>query len=376
MVYFDIRIGLEPVGRIVIELRKDVVPQTAENFRSLCCGAVSRTSKKPLTYTGTKIHKVQRAFAICGGVIGKIGESIYGTKFPDENFDLMVSSYGVSVLYSLTSMSSLSFQHTTGAVSMANYGPNTNNSQFFITNGECPHLDGSHVVCGYVLRGLGVISEMEKVANDEGQPMEEIVIERSGEIESNQNWGHYDEDDNLPPFPIDWDEHETFLQQTPKEVLTLLESIKKYGNNFYSSNDHVNALRKYKKVVRYSDAHASGSPAYTPEDSQLFTTLRLENLLNMAACYLKLQRWKEVQRSCTDVIRGSPNQSKAFYRRGVAEIEMKEYESGLEDLKRAHSLAPNDPRILEQFNRGKALLLEYRKTEKSRSQMMFKDLNL
>lgn len=92
IVFFDIQVGPERVGRMVIELRQDVVPRTAENFRKLCVGdQLSESSQRKLTYTGTRIHKVQRLFAVCGGTIGKIGESIYGATFPDENFELLVS---------------------------------------------------------------------------------------------------------------------------------------------------------------------------------------------------------------------------------------------------------------------------------------------
>lgn len=92
IVFFDFQVGPERVGRMVIELRKDVVPKTAENFRKLCVGdQLSESSNRKLSYTATRIHKVQRLFAVCGGTIGKIGESIYGPTFPDENFDLLVS---------------------------------------------------------------------------------------------------------------------------------------------------------------------------------------------------------------------------------------------------------------------------------------------
>lgn len=91
---------------------------------------------------------------------------------------------------------------------MANFGrPNTNNSQFFITSGECPHLNGTHVVVGYVIRGIGVIGEMEKYASDEGLPTKEIVIADCGQIASGEDWGVNDCDetaDKLPPFPKDW----------------------------------------------------------------------------------------------------------------------------------------------------------------------------
>lgn len=92
LIYFDFQVDKERVGRMVIELRKDVVPKTAENFRRICVGDfVSKTSQRRLTYSGTRIHRVQRIFAICGGTIGKVGESIYGPTFPDENFQLQVS---------------------------------------------------------------------------------------------------------------------------------------------------------------------------------------------------------------------------------------------------------------------------------------------
>lgn len=92
LVFFDFQVGKEQVGRMVIELRKDIVPKTAENFRRLCIGDhISPTTQQKLTYTGTRIHRVQRIFAICGGTIGQVGESIYGPTFPDENFQLRVS---------------------------------------------------------------------------------------------------------------------------------------------------------------------------------------------------------------------------------------------------------------------------------------------
>lgn len=260
---------------------------------------------------------------------------------------------------------------------MANYGPNTNNSQFFITSGDCAHLDGTNVVCGYVVRGLGIISEMERVTTDDGTPAADILIVNSGELQRDETWNLNDSDDNLPPFPVDWQDYGAFrLLEDPEPVVQLLEKVKRLGNSFYSQQDFVNALRKYRKFMRYLDAAGGCS-------SRAVTKLRLENLLNMAACHLKLGEYRDVICTCTDVIRASrddPDQckawSKAFYRRGVAAIELKEYESALDDLKQAHSLSPNDPSILEQFNRGKAMLIEYRQTERTRSRKMCKDLNL
>lgn len=131
-------------------------------------------------------------YAAQGGDIinsnGTSGESIYGPIFEDENFVL---------------------KHEEGVVSMTNCSlPNTNNSQFFITTVDCHHMDGSNVVFGKVLRGLGVIVDIEKCSDQEGRPAKPIVIADCGEIKPGEDWGFCDKDDTadqLPPFPQDWE---------------------------------------------------------------------------------------------------------------------------------------------------------------------------
>jgi len=159
-VFFNVAIASKPAGRIVFRLFDDAVPRTAQNFRELATG------QHGFGYTSSSFHRIIPNFMLQGGDFtrhnGTGGRSIYGERFDDENFKLKHDKPGL--------------------LSMANAGPNTNGSQFFITTVVTPWLDRRHVVFGEVVEGMDVIRAVEAVGTESGAPKQKVMVTSSGVV--------------------------------------------------------------------------------------------------------------------------------------------------------------------------------------------------
>ena len=187
VVWFDVNHGSRSLGRIEFELFSKDVPRTAENFRSLCTGerGIGDRSGKPLHFKGSPFHRIINGFMAQGGDFtsgnGTGGESIYGGKFPDENF--------------------VHKHRSAGLLSMANSGPNSNGSQFFITFRATPHLDGKHVVFGKVVSGMEIVTTLEMISTGAGdRPKQPVIIADCGQVTILENRRSREEKGEVNPL--------------------------------------------------------------------------------------------------------------------------------------------------------------------------------
>ncbi|TPX33914.1 hypothetical protein SmJEL517_g03386 [Synchytrium microbalum] len=348
-VFFDITIGSEDVGRIVFELYTGVVPKTAENFRALCTGekGVGREGK-PLHFANSTFHRIIKSFMLQGGDFtrgnGTGGESIYGEKFDDENFELK--------------------HEKAGLLSMANSGPGTNGSQFFITTVPTPHLDGKHVVFGRVIKGMAVVRKMENTptgAND--VPEMPVVIAKCGELAEGEDDG-VSSNAGIPDYPEDY-EGDT----SESGMLSVGSTLKALGTEKFKAGDYKAALNEYMKAVRYLDV--------LPSESK--QALLVPCLLNAAQAALKDSNWSVATDTATRVVDmqdgkatlSDDDRAKALFRRATALKERKDMEAAIDDLQMAAKIKPEDALIKRELVVVQKLVKDKKDKEKKAFAKMF-----
>lgn len=389
-----IAVSIIPVGRIVIELRADVVPLSAENFRCLCTGEKGYSTVRPdvrLSYEGTHFTYVHSLFACRGGDVthspgGNDGESIYGPRFAHENYTLL---------------------NTIGAVGMVHCNrPDSNHSQFYVCSSDSSHLDGSNVVVGYVLRGFGAVQEMEKYrgkwAVDKFAPTEKIYVARCGQLpQSVDAWNYADADytaDALPPFPLDWevereedevipvsiwwllslslwfgDGHICAVSMQMHKMRWALETIAEAAKMQLLMQDYLQANRRYKKVERYHRYLCSllpGDPGRAKREE--LDALLNQTLNNRSLCELKLCHWQQCIKLCERVLRVRPNLAQAHFRRGKSHLYLRNYDESVADLNAAERLAPHSDEVKEILAFARAQWQAYMAAQKANLSGLFK----
>jgi len=312
--------------------------------------------------SGSGFHRIIKEFMIQGGDFtmgnGTGGESIYGEKFEDENFEL---------------------KHTKPfLLSMANAGPGTNGSQFFITTVPTPHLDGKHVVFGEVISGKSTIRQLEKEPTQGDKPQRECIITDCGELTGADA-------DNLPRKQVDQtgDPYEDYPEDQKKgdeelsssEILKIATELKGYGNTAFKNQDMTLAVDKYQKGLRYLRELPESQESDSPELSKNVNQLKVTLHSNSALCSIRKQDFAAAATSATSALEvpqiNDTEKGKALYRRALAKGGLRDEEDAMHDLGQALVYVPGDSNAKNELNRMKQRVAERAKKEKSQYKKFF-----
>ncbi|KAL8809599.1 MAG: hypothetical protein Q9200_003271 [Gallowayella weberi] len=306
--------------------------------------------------TGSIFHRVIKGFMIQGGDFtagnGTGGESIYGEKFEDENFQL---KHEKPLL-----------------LSMANAGPGTNGSQFFVTTVPTPHLDGKHVVFGEVLDGKGIIRKIENLKTQNDKPSADVTIADCGQLSGDES------SKNIPDST--GDPYEDFPEDQGKdlkapEIYKIANELKDFGNKAFKAGDLNLALDKYQKGLRYLNEDSEIEKDDPVELPKQLTAIRFTLHSNSALLQNKLKAYEEAQKSATNALEqedvAGADRAKAFYRKGVASQGLKDDEQAVKDFEEALKLAPGDTAIMKELSAVKKKFAEQTKKEKAAYKKFF-----
>lgn len=336
-VFFDISCDGVKKGRVVFELFNDVVPKTAENFRALCTGekGVSEKSGKPLHYKGSIFHRVIKDFMCQGGDFthgsGIGGESIYGEKFEDENFQL---THDKPFL-----------------LSMANAGPGTNGSQFFITTVPTPHLNGKHVVFGQVIQGKSIVRQLERCEKgSDDRPVQEWTISDCGELDPWYQPEASGVDDGTGDIYEEvLADNDSINVNDPASVIKAVTHLKDIGTELLKKGDLEKSLAKYNKGAGFLEDFFPDD--LSDEDIATVNSLKRSCYLNAALVALKLKRGKETVEAASKALEtegiDDKAKAKALYRKGSGYLLAKNEDEAQVAFEDALKLEPSDGAIIK-----------------------------
>ncbi|KAI9692719.1 MAG: peptidyl-prolyl cis-trans isomerase cpr6 [Bogoriella megaspora] len=359
-VFFDISVGNRPLGRVNFELYSDVVPKTTENFRALCTGEKGEgKSGKPLHFKGSQFHRVIKSFMIQGGDFtagnGTGGESIYGEKFEDENFNLKHDKPFL--------------------LSMANAGPGTNGSQFFVTTVETPHLNGKHVVFGEVINGKSIVRQIENLETKSDKPNKDAVITDCGELHGEAYEHALDKTPDSTGDPYEDFPEDQGSELPGTTIVKIASELKDLGNKAFKGGDLQLGLAKYQKGLRYLHEYPEAQDSDPADLGKQLNSLKFSLHNNSALLQNKLKQFDDAITSASHAIdvkdAAEGDLAKAYFRRGQAEAAKKDDDGAEQDLQKALGLLPGDPAITKELNEVKRKAAERANKEKQAYKKFF-----
>lgn len=290
---------------------------------------------------------------------GTGGESIYGEKFDDENLELK--------------------HDRPFLLSMANSGPGTNGSQFFVTTVPTPHLDGKHVVFGEVINGKGVVRKLESLpCNSSDKPNSDVTVVDCGEL-TGEDYAKAEQ----RAVDMTGDTYEDYPEDSKDELsgpdyLKIASDLKDFGNKAFKAGNIDVGLEKYQKGLRYLADYPEVAEGDPPELESQLGALKFTLHSNSALLANKLQRfadgstWAGYALTVAGEIKAKDSdKAKAHYRRAVALVGLKEEDNALKELETAATLAPNDAAIANEISRVKKHKGEIERKEKAAAKKFF-----
>ncbi|EDO16052.1 hypothetical protein Kpol_1067p25 [Vanderwaltozyma polyspora DSM 70294] len=365
LVYLDISIGEDRIGRIVCQLFDEKAPKAVKNFISLCTGDVTVDGVGELTLKGNIYHRIIRNFMIqCGDIIygngkfekssqiGTGGCSIYATEQELGSDENQLKCYG---LFEDENMGEFTEPFL---LAMANTGnPNSNSSQFFITVAPQPHLNGKHTIFGKVLYGKHVVRTIENSPVDsDGFPSSCVKIDDCGIWNDSMDVPLYNACNNTIGGDIyeeDPNDDINFDPEDSSKAYEATNTIKESGTLLFKQKDYQNALLKYKKSLKYVNEFIPEMEV-NKDNCILFTVLKMKLYLNISLVYFNLKDNDNCITYTTYLLdmENVPDldQAKAYYRRGNAYFAKKRLEEALNDYKNCQLKNPSDKVINDKID--------------------------